>query len=245
MNDGHDRHDGRSGHGWIRRLVTALGVLAAVNLMAGGAFLGWLLATDRMDAERFGELRRRVFTPIQAERAALEADEAARREESAAAIERVRLAAPPRTAAERAAEVDRALDQAQIRRRLVDEEARLLGRGLDERFARLREEESSFDRSETERRAVQAAEEALRSNAQFKKTVQLLEASSPRQSKEWLLELVRTGRRDDAVRYLDSMSTYTASRVLRELKSAEETTLAADLLEALQRGSKGAANGAP
>lgn len=217
------------------RIITALGVLAAINVMALAAFIGWLFVTDRMDGDRFGAMKRLVLTPIAEERASREREEAEARDAVAGEIERVRLSLPPRTSAERAEEIDRDLDQAQIRRRLVEEEARLLGRSLDERFEALKEETLVESRRAEERRAALAAEDAIRSGAQFRKTVALLDSAPPKQAKEWMLELMRTGRRDDAVRYLDSMSRFAASRLMRELKSVEETALGADLLEALRR----------
>jgi len=220
---------------WTRRVVTALGVLAAVNLVLCTALLTWLFTTDRMDGTRFGELRSWIVTPIAEERAADEQTAATLRGDAERELERVRLSIPPRSAAERAAEIDRAIDQAQLRRRLIDEQGRLLGAGLEARLAQLQEQEQLFDRRADERQQTRAAEDALRNDAQFRKTVALLDASPAKQSKEWMLELVQTGRRAEAVRYLDAMSKFAASRVLREMKSEEETALAADLLEALRR----------
>ncbi|MBX3355948.1 MAG: hypothetical protein KF724_09650 [Phycisphaeraceae bacterium] len=218
----------------VRRLLFALGVLAAVNLVALAIFLGWLFATERMDGERFGELRALVFTPIPEARARREHLEAEEQRVASMEIERVRLATPPRTAGERAAEIDRALDQAQIRQRMVLEEARLLGRSLDERATLLRDEEAAFERQVAARRAQLDTDEASRRDQQFRRTVALLEGASPRQAKEWIVEAARGGRIDDAVRYLEQMSRFNANRILREMKSAEEAALAADLLHALQ-----------
>lgn len=227
---------------WMRRIVTALGALAAVNLVACAALLSWLFATDRMDGTRFGELRRWMATPIAEERAMAGRAESARRTDSEREVELVRLAIPPRSAAERSAEIDRAIDQAQLRRRLVDEQGRLLGQSLEARLMQLHDAEKQFEESAAERQQAIAAEQTLRNDAQFKKTVALLDASPAKQSKEWMLELLRTGRRAEAVRYLDAMSKYAASRLMRELKGAEETALAADLLEALRRRSIDAAD---
>lgn len=218
---------------WLRAAITALAVLAVANLVGFAALLGWLFATERMDGTRFGEIRRIIGTPISEARELEERRAAAEREEAERAIERVRLALPPRTASERAGEIDRSLDEAQLRRRMVEEEARLLGRSLDERAAQLRESQMAFDRSQEERRASTEAEQALLRDAQFRKTIALLDAAPPAQTKEWMLELMRSGRREDAVRYLDGMSKFAAGRVLRELKSAEETALAADLIQSM------------
>lgn len=219
----------------VRGILVGLGIFAAINLIGLALLIAWLVATDRMDGERFRTLREMIGTPVTVERqsiqrAAHEAQAAAQAEE-----ERRRLAVAPRTSAERVAEIDRVLDEAQIRRRIVEEEARLLGRSLEERAAQLREQEQRLARVEEAHRERIESDNAARRDAQFRKTVQLLESAPPKQAKEWLLELVSTGRRAEAVRYLDAMNRFAASRALRELKSAEETALAADLLEALRR----------
>jgi len=219
----------------LRGIVWALGLFAAANLIALTALVAWLMATGRMDGERFDRLRRIVATTIESER---EQDALAVRlaqDSEAAALERQRLSTLPRTASARLADVDEALDQAQIRRRMLEEEARLLSKGLDERLALLREQQSQLERSERLFDDRMAEATAERSDAQFRKTVQLLESAPPKQAKEWLIELSSTGRHGEAVRYLDSMSRFAASRLMRELKSEEETALAADLLEALRR----------
>lgn len=219
----------------LRAAIVALGVFALVNLVLIGAALAWLFSTGRMDGERFQRLREIVATPIETERQAIQlaADRAS--EDARLEVERRRLGELPRTSAERAAEIDRGLDQAQLRRRMVEEEARLLGRSLETQAALLREQQLQLEQSSLRLHERVDAEAVERRDAQFRKTVQLLEAAPPRQSKEWLLELVSTGRRDEAVRYLNAMNRFAASRLLRELKSAEETALAADLLEALRR----------
>ncbi len=228
-----------------RPVLTGLGVFAALNLAAIALLIAWLLSTGRMDGERFDRLRRLVSTPIETEREEIQLASRTLEESQRQAQERERLAIMPRSAAERLAEVEGALDQVQIRRRMMEEEARLLGKSLEERLALLREQHADLDRRERrfdEREAEIAAE---RSDAQFRKTVQLLESAPPKQAKEWLLQLSATGRQGDAVRYLDSMSRFAASRVLRELKSAEETARAADLLDALRRRDVDAADPTP
>lgn len=220
---------------FLRASMLGLGLFAALNLAALAMLTTWLLITGRMDGERFDRLRRIVSTPVETER--LEVQRAALNAEAAAhaSRERERLAMMPRTSEERLAAVDRELDRIQIRQRLMEDEARLLSRSLDERLALAREQQAKLERDERAFTEGAAQLQSERSDAQFKKTVELLESASPKQAKEWLIELASTGRRNDAVRYLDSMSRFAASRVMRELKSAEETALAADLLEALRR----------
>lgn len=71
--------------------------------------------------------------------------------------------------------------------------------------------------------------------SQFRRSVQLMESAQPNQAKVWLLAMVEDDRFDDAVATLDAMRERSASRILREFKSAGELELAGQLLEALGR----------
>ena len=55
-----------------------------------------------------------------------------------------------------------------------------------------------------------------------------------RQAKGKLIELVNTGRKDQAVAYLDAMNLRNAGKVLAEFKTAEENKLATELLERIR-----------
>ena len=93
-----------------------------------------------------------------------------------------------------------------------------------------------------ERAAFRSAQEAASQEvqgrdpkSQFRRSIQLMESAQPIQAKVWLLTMVEDGRFDDAVATLDSMRERSASRILREFKSAGELELAGQLLEALGR----------
>jgi hypothetical protein len=62
-----------------------------------------------------------------------------------------------------------------------------------------------------------------------------LEAAPAKQSKDWMLELVRTGREDQAVAYLDAMNPAKSAGLLKAFKGEGEAKVATDLLERLRQ----------
>ena len=71
-------------------------------------------------------------------------------------------------------------------------------------------------------------------DGQFAKVVRQLESVPPKQAKQIMLNLIGTGRADQAVAYLDAMSARPAAKLLREFKTDRETELATELLEQLR-----------
>ena len=220
-----------------------LGILGVVNTLAIAALLTWLLVSDRMDAGRFSRLRTELATTLTEERLRRETEAATAAEAGRRQVELAHLGQMPRTPAERVEEVDRAQDLRTLERRHLAEEARQLGIVLDERRLAIDQERARLSASQAEWQSARDAEAAIGRDAQMKKAVQLLEGAPPRQAREWIVELCTTGRREEAVRYLNAMNRMAASRVLREMKSAEEAVLAADLIEAMRQWTPRVADG--
>ncbi len=93
-----------------------------------------------------------------------------------------------------------------------------------------------------ERAALKSAQESSEAptpgrdpEKQFRRSVDLIEAAQPSQGKIWLLAMIEQQRFEYAVAVLDAMQERSASRILREFKSAAEMELAGKLLEALGR----------
>lgn len=208
--------------------------LAVIHMLALAMFVGWLAMTQRLSAERMESLRE-LFAPTVAEeqqqRAEVEEQAEAERE---AQLEQARLERPPLTS-EVQIELSDAIDDKteQSVRRMQDTKRRLDAllaereRQLDQREARLDERQAQWEESiEAQRRR--------REDEQFAKAVKTLERLPAGQAKNMLIELTGEGKMEQAVAYIDAMSTYGASKVIRELKAENEIGLAADLLEGLR-----------
>ena len=62
----------------------------------------------------------------------------------------------------------------------------------------------------------------------------MLEGLPPKQAKDWILELVGSGKIEQAVKYLDAMSATKSANLLKSFKTAAETKSATDLVERLR-----------
>ncbi|MHC4218875.1 MAG: hypothetical protein ACYSU7_10525 [Planctomycetota bacterium] len=220
--------------------------LAVVHLLALLMFAGWLWQTDRLDGGRIDEVRA-LFAPTISEsravlvQADLEAEAALQQRAETARRQR-----PPLPAAYR---VDRLADDQQDQAR-AEHHLDLVRRQLLQQF------DIVALQLETERDALNAdrqgfeqgvdADQQQRYAAQLTKAVKLLESLPPKQAKQKIIELVQSGRSDQAVVYLDAMNQRSAGKVLAEFKTAEDNILATELLERIRTlGLRKSETGAP
>jgi hypothetical protein len=216
----------------IGRLIK---ILALANLLAVLGFVGWLVASGRVDGARIAKVRD-IFKPTIAE------ESAARAEGEAQAAEAERLAAEQR----KLLETPMARTEQIVSAERFEQRAALAVRGLKDEQSRLLEDLSSRERGVTEReealakRKVEwensiAEEKERQTKEQFRKAVRLLESAPAKQGKEWILELVRSNREDQAVAYLDAMNPAKSAGLLKAFKGEGEAKVATDLLERLRQ----------
>jgi hypothetical protein len=230
----------------MRNLWTIVSVLALANLIAIGAFAGWLGATGRLDRERFDELKRMLAeTPQEREaRLAAEAAAAAQLEQEQQALrERVdTLTTTPMTAEELVAlqqEAAMAADQRMTRamRELED---------LRDLLARERAETDRLGEAiELQRKAYEARIEArdnLLGQEQFRTAVDTLQGLRAPAARNVLMAMwdgqtpPPEGGLDGkavVVEYLRAMEDRQRNKVLAEFEK-DDPALAAVLLERLR-----------
>jgi hypothetical protein len=218
----------------MKTLWNAVSFLAVVHLLAVLMFLGWLWHSDRLDGQRLQDLRAMFAVTIsEADAAAAQAAAEAEVLDRQKAVE-ARRQSPPLPAADQVQRV--ALSQQEQQR--SDRHVELVRRQLLEQF------NISSQQLEAEREALEArrqglqqsveADEGRRSDTQLTKAVKLLESLPPKQAKETIVELVQSGKTDQAVIYLDTMNSRAAGKVLAEFKTDEENKLATELLERIR-----------
>ena len=216
----------------MRSAWNTVSFLAVVHLLALAMFAGWLGYSQRLDRERLYAVRDLfALTTAEARMA---------REEAEKAAERQRLgeqALTPRATGDSAQGVrfaTRVQEQADQMQERLAVEARMLSRQLAQREEDLARREAEFEgRQEVWERSRQAELER-RTNEQFAQTVKQLESVPPKQGKRIIVELINTGKMDQAVTYLDAMAPRATTKVLREFKTDQETQLATELLERLR-----------
>lgn len=176
----------------MKTLWNAVCVVAVANLLAVGAFVGWLRMTDRLDADRLRSVRELMAPTIAQTKAAEEEKKKAEEAEKAKAEAEVKAGKAPLTAAEQLA-------------------ARIEATELDrQRFERLKREVEDLQRALSSERAdldsrrakltsdIKAYNEMLASSAgkvqdaQFKKTLGVLEALKPAEAKAVLVQILAT-----------------------------------------------------
>lgn len=220
----------------MRGLWTIISVLALANLLAMGAFIGWLGASGRLSPARIDQVRA-VFAPTvaqeQKEQTESEAKAAA---EQAEAAEAARVGALPMPADERTGTLEELEAIANMRvaraegetRRMMDTLA-LSWEELKRERARFEAERASFEEMRTRLAATEGSE-------QFAKAVALYESVGPESAQAMLRELIsRDGavpgqNTEQAVAYLNAMKQRTAAKVI-QLFQDEDPALAADLLD--------------
>jgi flagellar motility protein MotE (MotC chaperone) len=218
----------------MRTAWNALSFLAVVHLLALLMFVGWLWRTDRLDAQRVQDVRA-LFAATTAERDAAaeaaaeqaqvvlqeEADQARRRNPPLPASRRVERLAEERQSESRA---EHHLDL--VRRQLL-QQFDIVALQIEAERDALTADREGFEQGVD-------AEQQRRLHEQLTKAVKLLESLPPKQAKQKIIELVESGRIEQAVVYLNAMNQRSAGKVLAEFKTEQENALATELLERIR-----------
>ncbi len=222
----------------MKALGTALLLVLLINLLAVGGFVGWLVASDRVDRERV-EAAVALFTPTLTESQQSEAESQAMAEQVAAEQTRLtrlaEVAAGPRSLDQRLL-ANKATDDyvRELLNRLSAENAAIRSRLeqdrrlLEERHEELTQRETLFD-DRVETRLGRMRDE------DFTKAVAAFEQLKPKQGKAALEALLNSGQRDEAIDYLATMQGRKSAAILREYKDPQEAGRVAELIEALRR----------
>lgn len=219
----------------MKSLWIILSTLAIANLLAMGGFVGWLVASKRLDAERLRAVREVLVTPIPEAAAAAAAKEA---EAAAAATkeaeEKRRQGTPQSAEAAIAADRAKADLQTQTIARLREEMRQLQGQLAREREA-LDARHAELDAREKRLEAKVAEVARTAGSEQFRQALATLEAQKPPAAKQMLQAMMQGGeaQREQAVAYLAAMEERGRNRVIAEF-GKEDPRLAAELLEALR-----------
>lgn len=230
----------------MRSLLIALLALLVIHLLAVGAGVAWLAATDRLSGERVQEAIA-VFKPtIEAERTAAAEAEAAAEEAARAQQEALHLA--------QVADGSKTLEEHMAGSRRVDDVmTQRVERLKREREDILRQIEQAKALIEDQREQIAARERAFedrveayqarREDDDFQQAVRMLEQLKAAQAKQVLQDMIAAGDQETAVAYLAAMNPRKAGALLREFKEPQDIEQARVLIEALRKQGMFAANG--
>lgn len=218
----------------MKVLLRSVVVIMVLHFLLVAGFVGWFVATGRLDERRVGELRAMLGETV-AQRDAREKDEQAAREAEIAAAERDESQAIPLTADEQinrkllAGEADRQHIQ-RIRREIAD-----LQRTLQIERAQLDEERVSFlsgkDAFELARERIKQTE----GTEQFQAALETLETMKADQAHSVLSETLTQDADgfEKVIGYLDNLDGRKRAEIMGRFE-ADDPALAARLLELLR-----------
>jgi hypothetical protein len=245
----------------MKKLGISVLVLALVNLLAIGGFIGWLGLSGRLSVERLRQARA-LFTPTVAQQASVDGEQGAAQKQA----ESERAEAARRTGAPMGP--DARLAMAQAERDLIEqqttrlrEEARQLQTVLAAQRSELTQVSKMLDTAKADLAAQRSSFEQQATDTQFQQALSSLEGQKAKDAAKLLRSILdepapesavtsidaaahARRQRDTVVRYLSAMGDRARNRVLAELIKVDER-LAAELLEQVrQRGTERAAAGA-
>lgn len=238
----------------MKKLGTALSVMAVANMLALAGFALWLKATDRLNIDRLRTVRDVLRPTIAEERDARKKEEERFAREQAEAEERARLERPALTAEQQLAIRLASTEAEWQRRQRFEREVADLRTALDRERAEFEAERASIESTRAAAQAQAEARAALTASEQFRKAVGVIEAMRAPEAKAALLEVMRMGPATAvgtlsadagvaaeiseeglarAVLYLDALQERTRAKVLSEFLK-DDPKLAATLLERIR-----------
>lgn len=221
----------------MKSLLAAFIILLLVHLILAVGFVGWLRASNRLDAPRVQavvEMFKPTITEVdqlqtEAEKAQAEA-EAAR--DQLLRLERVAQGA--QTLEDRLAENFEA-DQVDLHRlERLNAETQAIRRRLDQDKAMIAQELAELQEKEATFEALVARRTEAMREEDFSRAVKTLEQLPPKQGKEVIQQYLAAGKTADAVDYLAAMQLRKSAGILKAFKSGAEISQAAMLLEELR-----------
>lgn len=229
----------------MKRLTKALAALAVINLLGILGAVGWLVATERLNAERVRAIREILQETIPAERARLAAAQTP--PEAPPSPEEQPLPGGPPVSAQRlvAAQEEQAQADEFRTQRLASENSKL-GQTIVQETRKLDKARKEFEEQKAlfEQRQEQIA--ALKGDEQFQAALSVLTQVKPDKAMAMLKEIIdgRAGEmgvadapdltgKDRAVAYLDELDEMVRGKIMSEFVN-QSPTLAADLLERLR-----------
>jgi hypothetical protein len=245
----------------MKKVWTALCVVSLANLLAMAAFAGWLVRSDRLDMDRLRRARVMLTKTVTQEKSEEESAAAKAAEDEKAAQAAKVAARPPLTAAERLSARVEATE-------LDNQRAERLKREVLDMQRQLNEERDKFEKEKAQLAAdrkafddMVAASTASTTDAQFQKTLSVLESLKPAQALAMLKEMMadpaapadgsdgaqnpvaggtgavtaQSGKNmQRAVGYLDAMEEKHRAAIMKEVAKTDPR-LAADLLERIRK----------
>jgi hypothetical protein len=217
-------------------LVFILGLLI-VHLLAVGALVGWLSATDRLNKVRLEQVVDTFRLPIEEEKrqeqeAARLALEIQQKQEQAKRLEAV--ADGPVTMQQRLDEQEQANDLSLHRLERLQRETSDLSRNVESALALLARQKAELEQQKQTFQAFVERQSKLMQDEDFRQAVAMYEKLKPKQVKQMFQTLIGEGKTIQVVDYLAAMQLRKAASVLGEFKDPQDIPQATALIQQLR-----------
>lgn len=221
----------------MKTLFAVISILAIVHVLAALGFVGWMVATERVDRERLEKIQsifEKSVPEAQAEAEQQQKIDAAAGEQAARLAALQGKSAGPESITQRlAAEQQRnEITLRQIERTREEVESlqrnlRLAQQRVEQQYEQLMAEKTSLEKR-------LADIERQRNDEGFKKAVELYESLPAKQTKSMFMVMLRENHADQVVAYMEAMEPRKAAGVLKEFKTPDEIAKATELTERLR-----------
>lgn len=213
-------------------------VLVIAHLLAAGVGLAWLETSGRLSTERLSQAKDIFVFSIEEEKDQLAEKEKLTQEQQKVLDEKARL----EEVAEGPITVNDRLKQDQTKRDLVLAKIQRLQREMNDMNRNLEFAKVQLTRDkkqlEKERAAFKKFKEDMenqRMDADFERVVNTYAKLKPKLAKKAFLDLIQKNKTNKVVAYLAAMPLRTSASILNQFKDDNEVSIAADLLEQLQK----------
>ncbi|MCC5822988.1 MAG: hypothetical protein LAT64_07170 [Phycisphaerales bacterium] len=225
----------------MKNLMTIVGVLSFVNLLALLGLAGWLLSDGRIDRERILEATAIFGEPAQARTERIEAERKAAQAQPEAE--------PPTDGDIRDTDLrnrDR-IEMTQTDRERLERlrrEVRDLQTQLRQQRQMLERDRTEFEREVAEFHAMRDRLYAIDGAEYFRKSLEVFSGMRPADVRPVFTAMIQDGKAEEVISYLAAFDERHRARVMTEFVKGGEVELAADLLESLRtRGLEPVASG--
>jgi len=206
------------------KLFNTAAIISLASVLAGGGFVGYLVASGNLNAERIENIA-----------AVLRGDLDEQPDDTAAEDTAAEEPSPePRARSEeevRAMRQRQHLEGLQMERAARDLDARR--RLLDQTLQHIVQQQEQLDRDKAEFAAQRRKVTSVMRDEGFQKELDLVSSLQARQAKVHILNVWKK-QPADAVRLLTEMDESRAKRILEQLKTPEELQIQSDLLEQIR-----------
>jgi len=222
----------------MKKLFSAIICLLAINFLALAGGVGWMFNSGKLDKAKIGQIREMLFPPASAS-ATTKPSVADATTQPMFRLDQLLAKQSGHTAAEQADFVQRMFDSRMLELDRRQQEISDLERQVDLANAKLAQDRAALDKDRKEQAAREEEANKEATDKGFQDSLALYESMDSKQVKQ----IFTTLSEPTVQQYLEAMDTRTASKIIKEFKSPEETAMIQRILERMRQAQAAATAG--